>query len=155
MTNQNREEQEIHRLMDLFVQGWNTADGALCARPFAEDAEFTAVNGIRARGREIIAKGHSEILATVFRGTRLQAIVNSIRFLRPDVASVDATLRLTPAGQTWLPQWTSLGIVATKENGAWSIAVFRNLVPFERPVAGPLDQELLEARILDEQVAHG
>jgi hypothetical protein len=31
----------------------------------------------------------------------------------------------------------------TKEDDAWSIAVFRNMVPFGRPTAGPLERELM------------
>jgi uncharacterized protein (TIGR02246 family) len=133
----------IRSLIDQFVEGWNLADGGLCARPFAENADFTAVNGLRARGRDQIGKGHSEILATVFRGTTLSATVNSIDYLRPDVAIVDVTLRLRPGAQTWLPKHTSCGIVATFEKSGWSIAVFRNMVPFERPVGGALDADLL------------
>jgi uncharacterized protein (TIGR02246 family) len=130
-----RDEQAIHELVAAFIEGWNAGDGSACARPFAEDADFTAVTGARCKGRDLIARGHTEILSTVFRGTRNSGIVNDITFLRPDVAAVDVTFRLDP----------TCGMVATKENGVWSIAVFRNMVPFVRPVAGPLDQEILNA----------
>jgi hypothetical protein len=72
--------------------------------------------------------------------------VNDITFLRPDVAVADVTFRIEPmADKPWLPPYSSCGIVATKENGVWAIAVFRNLVPFGRPVAGPIDKEALNA----------
>lgn len=32
--------------------------------------------------------------------------------------------------------------IALKENGVWSIAIFRNMIPFERPPAGPLERSL-------------
>jgi hypothetical protein len=41
---------------------------------------------------------------------------------------------------------TSAGMVATKDDGVWAIAVFRNMVPFARPVAGPLDAELAHSK---------
>ena len=142
------DDRAIRNLVGQFEQGWNAADGAACGRPFSENADFTAVNGLRARGRDVIGKGHAEILATVFRGTKLHATVNSIEYLRPDVAVVDVTMHLTPAGQTWLPKYTSCGIIAVKDSGntdsEWSIAVFRNMVPFDRPIAGPLDRQLLD-----------
>jgi len=138
-------ETAIRGLIDQFVKGWNTADGEACARPFALNADFTAVNGLRARGRDLIARGHNDILTTIFCGTRLTAAIHSIEFLRPDVASVDLTLRLTPAGQTWLPKYTCCGMIVTEENGAWSIDVFRNFVPFERPLASALDANLYQA----------
>jgi uncharacterized protein (TIGR02246 family) len=145
MTN-DTDERAIRGLVEAFVQGWNAGDGHACAKPFAENADFTAVTGARIKGRDLIGRGHVEILSTIFRGTRNTAIVNDITFLRPDVAAADVTFRLDPmADKPWLPPYSSCGIVATKENGTWSIAVFRNLVPFGRPVAGPLDREVLDA----------
>ena len=137
------DEQAIRELVAEFVEGWNTQDGYACARPFAENADFTAVTGLRARGRDLIARGHVEILSTVFQGTRLSGTVNDISFLRPDVAVADVTFRIAPMpDRPWLPKYSSCGIVATKEDGVWAIAVFRNLVPFGRPVAGPLDEAM-------------
>lgn len=145
--NANPQEQdnlEIRALVNQFVEGWNSADGSTCARPFAENADFTAINGLRAESRELIGQGHAEILSTIFLGTTLRARVNSVRYLRSDVAVADVTMWLTPAGQTWLPKYSSCGIVATKDAGAWSIAVFRNMIPFERPMAGQLDRQFTE-----------
>jgi uncharacterized protein (TIGR02246 family) len=141
-----QDEQAIRQLVAAFVEGWNAGDGNACARPFTENADFTAVTGARARGRDLIGRGHAEILATVFRGTRSSSIVNDITFLRPDVAVADVTFRIEPmADKPWLPPYSSCGIVATKENGVWAIAVFRNLVPFGRPATGPIDKEALNA----------
>ncbi len=142
----NRDEGAIRTLVADFVAGWNAGDGDACARPFAVNADFTAVTGQRIKGRDLIGKGHAEILSTVFRGTRNSGRVNDIVFLRPDVALVDVTFRIDPmADKPWLPPYSSCGIVATKENGAWSIAALRNMVPFDRPVAGPLDRQTLDA----------
>ncbi|HUI56064.1 MAG TPA: hypothetical protein VLY04_13905 [Bryobacteraceae bacterium] len=101
MTNLD-DEKAIRGLLQAFADGWNQADGATVARPFAQDADFTAINGLRARNQ---------------------------------------------AGEPPLPgvTYTSAGAVVVKEHGEWSIAVFRNMVPFERPTAGPLDRELLVA----------
>jgi len=141
-----QDEQAIRELVAAFVDGWNIGDGYACGRPFAENADFTAVSGQRPRGRGLIARGHVEILSTVFRGTRMSGTVNDIWFLRPDVAAVDVTFRIEPMPEKpWLPKYTSCGIVATKENGAWAIAIFRNMVPFGRPEAGPLDRELMRS----------
>jgi uncharacterized protein (TIGR02246 family) len=144
MTNTS-DERAIRDLVATFISGWNAGDGKLCAQPFRDDADFIAVNGIHAKGRDEIGKGHDEILSTIFRGTHNTAEVNDIKFLRPDVASADVTFRIQPVpDRPWLPRYSSCGIIATRENGQWSIAVFRNMVPFERPVAGPLDREVLE-----------
>jgi uncharacterized protein (TIGR02246 family) len=143
------DEQQIAALVDSFVAGWNAGSGSDCARPFAEDADFIAVNGINAKGRDVIGRGHAEILSTIFKGTQMEAKIHCIRFLRLDVAVADVTFRLRHDGEkTWIPARTSCGLVATNEEGEWSIAVFRNMVPFERPVAGSVDRSLLDAREL-------
>jgi hypothetical protein len=41
---------------------------------------------------------------------------------------------------------TKAGYVATKDGDTWSIAVFRNMVPFVRPAAGPVERSLEAAR---------
>jgi uncharacterized protein (TIGR02246 family) len=137
---------ELTGLIDTFVEGWNAGSGGRLAGAFAADADFTNVMGLRAHGRDVIAGGHDEILAAVFRGTRLEAAINQVRYLRPDVAAVDVTLTLRgadgrpvamlPAGQS------SAGFVATRDGGTWSIAVFRNMIPFARPAAGPVERSL-------------
>jgi uncharacterized protein (TIGR02246 family) len=145
------DERQIAALIDEFVSAWNAGNGLQCAGPFAEDADFFAVNGIYAKGRDVIGRGHAEILSTIFKGTQMESEIDLIRFLRPDVAVVDVTFRLRHDGdKPWIPGRTSCGVVATREHGRWSIAVFRNMVPFARPVAGELDRSLLEAQ----QVQH-
>jgi uncharacterized protein (TIGR02246 family) len=150
-----RDEQEIRGLVGLFIEGWNKGDGELCARPFSENADFTAVTGQRVKGKDLIARGHTEILSTVFRGTHNSATVNEISFLRPDVAVADVTFRIDPVpDKPWIPKYSTCGVVATKEDGHWQIVVFRNMVPAERPVAGPLDEQTRQsAQAVFEQAA--
>ena len=139
--NNINDELAVRALVDQFVQGWNTADGAAFARPFASDADFTAITGLRARGRDLIARAHTEILTGIHRGTRLAAEVNSVRLLRPDVAVADVSTRMTPA--VLGPRAASACIVAAKAGGEWSIAVFHNMIPFERALPGPIERELM------------
>jgi uncharacterized protein (TIGR02246 family) len=146
---------EVTSLLDIIASGWNAASGATLASAFGDEADFINIMGLHGRGREVIARGHDEILSTIFRGTRMTAVVDSVRFLRPDVAAVEATLSLQgPDGQPFtfgdpsrppVPH-TKAGYVATKDGDTWSIAVFRNMVPFARPAAGPVERALEAAR---------
>ena len=143
-----QDEKEIGGLVEAFVDGWNAGDGEACAKPFAEDADFVAITGLKAHGRDLIARGHAEILSTVFRGTQLSAAVESIRFVRSDVAVADVTMRLRYGdGRAFMPGqypgYSSAGLVVAKDGGRWSIIAFRNLVPFGRPAAGPLEQRAM------------
>ena len=137
------DETAIRGLVDLFAEGWNLKDGKLCARPFAVDADFVNIMGLKAHGQEMIAQGHNEILSTVFRNTSLTAGVDGIRFIRPDVAVVDVTFTLKAlGGGPFNLQKSMVGMVVTKEADSWSIISFRNMVPFDRPAAGPLERAL-------------
>jgi uncharacterized protein (TIGR02246 family) len=144
-----RDGADLSGLVDTFVQGWNAGSGEHLARAFALDADFTNVMGLRAHGRDVIARGHDEILATVFRGTRLDATVDQIRYLRPDVALVDVTFTLRGAGGQPFARMpagqSSAGFVATNESGIWAIAAFRNMIPFARPLAGAVERSLAGA----------
>jgi uncharacterized protein (TIGR02246 family) len=146
---------DVTRLLEVITSGWNAASGTTFASAFSEDADFINIMGLHAGGRAVSARAHDEILSTIFRGTRMTAVVDSVRFLRPDVAAVEATLSLQRAdGQPFgfgdslrgpMPS-TKAGYVATKEGDTWSIALFRNMVPFARPAAGPVERELEAAR---------
>lgn len=140
-------ERSLRGLIETFVAGWNAADGATLAGAFSEDADFTAITGLHARGRNFIARGHDEILSGIYRDTTLEATVDSIHYLRSDVALLDVKFILRKDGLSFFPgiTHTSAGIVATQEDGAWHIAVFRNMVPFTRPIAGPVERELMQA----------
>jgi len=99
MTN---DEQQIAALVDAFVAGWNAGNGLQCAVPFAEDADFFAVNGIYAKGRDVIGRGHAEILSTIFKGTQMEW--QSIRFafyvqmLRSRMSHFDSGMAATNRG---------------------------------------------------------
>lgn len=143
----SHDEREIRSLIDTFVAGWNTADSTQLASVFTQDADFTAITGLHGRGREIIARGHDEILATIYQGTNLSGEVELIDFLSPEVALVNVKFFLRKDGRSFFPgvAHTSCGIVAVRSNDNWQLAAFRNMVPFARPIAGPLEHELMPA----------
>src|SRR4051812_12724790 len=97
----SHDENAILGLIDTFVSGWNQTDSIRLASVFAENADFTAITGLHARGRELIARGHAEILTTIYRNTSLASEVELIDFLKPDVALVNAKFFLTKNGQSF------------------------------------------------------
>ncbi len=73
---------------------------------FHEDADFTNVWGMTAHGRKAIEEFHRPLLegdgsgpVPSFKHAELKVLDTRIRFLRPDVASVDATWTQTGAVQ--------------------------------------------------------
>lgn len=108
--------------------GWNARDGKAFAAPFAPDADYVIVNGMHLKGRDVIEKGHIGIFATIYKDSRNQATIKSVRFLRADVAAVHVEWNLefrAPDGK--MRKGRALNtMIMTKEDGKWHISVFQN-----------------------------
>jgi uncharacterized protein (TIGR02246 family) len=107
--------------------GWNAHDGKAFAAPFAADADYVVVNGMHAKGRNEIEKGHTGIFTTIYKDSRNAATIRSVRFLRKDVAVVHTewNLEFTAGGEMRKAHALST-MIMTRENGKWSIAAFQN-----------------------------
>jgi uncharacterized protein (TIGR02246 family) len=94
------------------------------------------VNGMYAKGRETIERGHTAIFTTLYKDSRNVATFKSVRFLRPDVAvaHVEWNLEFKMNGATQKGHAMNT-MVLTKEGGKWSIAAFQN-TPIEPPQQG-------------------
>lgn len=128
-TSQNKtaDEAAIRQVVKQVEDGWNAHDGKAFAAPFASDADYVVVNGMRVTGREAIEKGHTAIFTTIYKDSRNAATVKSIRFLRPDVAvvHVEWNLEFRAGGETRKGHAMNT-MVMTKDGGKWSIAAFQN-----------------------------
>jgi uncharacterized protein (TIGR02246 family) len=125
--NSNKDEDAIRQVVQQVQDGWNAHDGKAFAAPFATDADYVVVNGMRLTGREAIEKGHTGIFTTIYKDSHNVATVKSIRFLRSDVAvvHVEWNLEFRAGGETKKGHAMNT-MVMTKENGKWSIAAFHN-----------------------------
>jgi uncharacterized protein (TIGR02246 family) len=128
-----------------FAAAWNAADAEKLASVFAEDADFTAINGLRASGRDRICEGHAELFRTIFRGTTLAVEVLAVRPLAPGLAAVEAQFTFPNGILPGVTRSIAHYIAREKSAGTWEIIVFRNMIPFERPVAGPIEEEIRRA----------
>lgn len=117
----------IRQVVQGVQDGWNAHDGKAFAAAFAPDADYVIVNGMYAKGREEIERGHTQIFATIYKDSRNVATVKSVRFLRPDVAvvHVEWNLEFKINGETQKGHAINT-MVMTKDGGKWSIAAFQN-----------------------------
>jgi uncharacterized protein (TIGR02246 family) len=121
---------QIEALVHTFRDAWNRGDGAGYASVFADDADFTSIRLDRAHSRDEIAAGHEHIFSTIYRGTRLEAEVEQIRFVRPDVAVANVDSRLLgPDGEPFGPGHAHAQAVVAKDAGRWQIVAFQNMIP--------------------------
>jgi uncharacterized protein (TIGR02246 family) len=117
-------------LADL-ERAWNAHDPTAWAAAFHEDADFTNVFGMHARGRRDIESFHTPIFATVFKDSRLAFEPVRVRRLRRDVASLDVRWRMAgardPRGGEWPQRRGLINATLTRERGRWAIAVLHNM----------------------------
>ncbi|MFP5263910.1 MAG: SgcJ/EcaC family oxidoreductase [Blastocatellia bacterium] len=121
------DEAAIHKIVSRLEEAWGKGDGKAFAAPFAEDADYVVVNGMRIKGRDMIAAGHQRIFDTVYKNTHITPTVQSVRFIREGVALVHVEWRMGP--RPGAPAGGSKAMntmVMTKDNGRWSIAAFHN-----------------------------
>ena len=121
------DEAAIRRIVKAVEDGWNAGDGNAFAAPFAEDADYVVVNGMRIKGRETIASGHQQIFDTIYKGSHNEATLQSIRFLRDDaaIAHIEWHLKYAVGGSAHQRK-AMCSMVMTKQGGRWSIAAFHN-----------------------------
>ncbi len=117
----------LEKLVEALEDAWNAGDSTAFAAAFAEDADFVNVYGMHARGRTAIAKGHHFIFTTIYRHSKVEYRVVSVRMLAPGVALVHASARLNvpggPLAGTHEAFWSG---VATLIDDAWKFAAFHN-----------------------------
>jgi uncharacterized protein (TIGR02246 family) len=130
MVEPNTAEAALNQIVEALRQAWNTHDARAFAAVFAEDADFTNVFGIAAKGRPRIEETHAAIFSTVFKDSRWTEADTRVRLLRGDVAMVDVRWEvngsLDPEGKPWPNRRGLMNFVATQERGRWSIAAFHN-----------------------------
>jgi uncharacterized protein (TIGR02246 family) len=125
--NSSTDEAALRQIVQQLQDAWNAHDGKAFAAPFATDADYVVVNGMKFKGREDIEKGHTQIFSTVYKDSHNVGTVKSVRFLRPDVAvvHVEWNLEFSMGGEKRKAQAMNT-MTMTKDGGKWSIAAFQN-----------------------------
>ena len=127
-----QDEAAIRTLFDKQSEAWKRRDGEGLASQFAEDADFINITGKALRGRAEIARHHNELFTTVYRDASVQVGELRIRFVRSDVATIEASSTLTLPGQP--DRHANFLAVASRDEGQWKLRAFHNMVPFVPPV---------------------
>ena len=129
-TNQ-KDEELIKKVLTDFTDAWNEHDAKAFAIIFSADADFTNVAGKSARGRNEIEKHHEPGFKTKWANSHQKITQSKTRFIKPDVAAVDAWWELTgikgTEGQDMPPRKGLLNFIMTKDDGKWLITVMHNM----------------------------
>ena len=134
---QNADEKAVRALVAALGDAFAKLDAHAFSMVFHEDADFTNVWGMTAHGRKAIEEFHRPLLEgdgaepiPSFKHAELKVLDTKVRFLRPDVACVDATWTQTGAGQNGRDMGARKGLlmlIATKDRDGWGIAVMHNM----------------------------
>jgi len=134
---QSDDEKPVRALVAAMGEAFAKLDAHAFSLVFHEDADFTNVWGMSAHGRNAIEEFHRPLLEgdgagqiPSFKHAELKILEMRIRFLRPDVASVDALWTQTGAVQNGHDMGARKGLlmlIATRERDGWGIAVMHNM----------------------------
>ena len=113
--------------LESLESGWNSADGAKFAEPFAVDADFVAIRGDHHHGQKSIAMGHQGIFTSIYLGSRIKYEVAGARRLTGDVILGRASSTLyAPSGPLAGVHQALASVILVQADGQWRIAAFHN-----------------------------
>ena len=126
-----KDEERIKKVLTDFTDAWNKHDAKAFSNVFSEDADFTNVVGKGSTGRNEIEKFHAPGFSTRWKDSYQKITQSKIRFIKPDVAAVDAWWEMTgikgPEGQDMQQRKGLLNFIITKNNETWLITIMHNM----------------------------
>jgi uncharacterized protein (TIGR02246 family) len=146
----NPDERAIRDIVQRAEAAWNEGDAAGFCAAMADDVDFINVLGEHHQGRETVTRGHQHIFATIYKDSRVHYAVESVRFVRPDVALVflHAKLisRLPPNAIASAARQSHIDdemhesqarptMVLAKDDSRWRIVAFHNTSVAPQPTA--------------------
>ena len=135
-------------MVTAFEAASNKHDAKAFAAVFAPDADFTNVRGMTGHGRKAIEEFHRPLFEgdtskgnPSFKNAVLKVDEVKVRFIRPDVASVEIfwtqTGSVAPDGKDRGTRKGLVTWVVTKVNESWQVDVMHNMDLPVKPPAKP------------------
>src|ERR1700736_1866057 len=125
--------QDIVKQLEI---AWNARDSVSVAALFAEDANFIHIFGGQLDGRTAIEASHRHIFNTIYSVSHVNFMLQSIRFVRPDVAIVFTRTHLKfNEGNEIREIETRPTLIVVKAQAKWQIVAFQNTKISEMPTA--------------------
>lgn len=115
----------IKQFVAGFADTWNSHDAHGVAAHYVEDGDFTSIKGEPSHGRKELEDHYTTIFSTFLKNAHTTDTVRTIRFLGPDLASVDLDWLVNePSAPGGVLRKGLLTWVLTKRNGQWMILVY-------------------------------
>jgi len=122
------DEASLRAAVDAYAVSLKTGDLKVILANWTPDADFTDENGTIFKGRDAVGTLFEENLKDLKTG-KSGIRIDHLRFLTPDVATMDGAIEFTPAGSAL--ETNRFSAVWTRKEGRWLIASARDLPELE------------------------
>jgi uncharacterized protein (TIGR02246 family) len=133
------DEDAIRAAVESYVAAYNRGDAKAVAAHWRESAEWTSPSGQRFQGRPAIEK-EMETMFAENKGVHIEVINPSIRFVSPDVAVEEGTVRVIRSAEA--PDDATYLAIHVKADGKWKLDSVHETSAPEVPAASSQLQEL-------------
>ncbi len=124
-SNRDADTAAIKQCVAAFADTWNSHDAHGVAMHYVEDGDFSSIKGEASHGRKELEDHYTTIFSTFLKNAHTTDTVRSIRFLSPDIASVDIDWLVTdPNAPGGVLRKGLLTWIVTKRNGQWMITIY-------------------------------
>jgi uncharacterized protein (TIGR02246 family) len=129
MEDQNRKSDDaaIQQVVAGFSDGWNRHDARAMCAAVADDVRWVGWRGDVSQGRKEVEDNHATLFADIYKNTNRKDVVKSIRYLGPDLASVDDFWTMSGArtreGTDWPYRAGYANFLMARQGGRWVIIV--------------------------------
>jgi uncharacterized protein (TIGR02246 family) len=118
----------IKQCVGAWEDAWNRHDAHATAGAYVEDGDFSSTTGVPSHGAKELESHYNEIFTTFLKDAHRTDTVRSIRFLTPEIASVDIDWEMTGAktrdGKDIAVRKGLLTWVVTKHGAKWMITIY-------------------------------
>jgi uncharacterized protein (TIGR02246 family) len=124
-SNRDADTAAIKQAVAAFQDAWNSHDAHAVAMRYVEDGDFSSIKAEDSHGRKELEEHYTTIFSTFLKNAHTTDTVRSIRFLGPELASVDIDWLVNePSAPGGVLRKGLLTWVVTKRNGQWMIAIY-------------------------------
>ena len=124
-SNRDADTAAIKQTVAAFADTWHSHDAHGVAMRYVEDGDFSSIKGEPSHGRKELEDHYTTIFSTFLKNAHTTDTVKSVRFLGPDIASVDIDWLVTdPNAPGGVLRKGLLTWIVTKRNGQWMITIY-------------------------------
>jgi uncharacterized protein (TIGR02246 family) len=129
----------VRAAIESYVAAYNRGDAKAVAAHWSDSGEWVSPSGEKFQGRQAIEK-ELQVLFAENKGVHIEVVQPSIRFVSPEVAIEEGTVRVNRPGES--PSDSTYLAVQVKKAGQWKLDSVRETDVPETPPASAALQEL-------------